>query len=82
MAGPVDGMGRKEPTSKSRGGDGTYDITIKDLDAARIFKGVAAGDHIEFQRDGATRVTEGDERRGHRNEVAGRKVQLPHGEAW
>jgi hypothetical protein len=34
------------------GEDGAYELTIKDLDAARTFVGAAAGDRIEFQRDG------------------------------
>jgi hypothetical protein len=45
------------------GGSGVYEITIKDLDAARTFKGSAVGDHIEFQRDGvqeSLRATNGD----------------------
>jgi hypothetical protein len=46
------------------GGNGEYEITIKDLDVARTFKGSAVGDHIEFQRDGgqeSLRATNGDE---------------------
>jgi hypothetical protein len=46
------------------GGNGSYEITIKDLDTARTFKGSAVGDHIEFQRDDAReslRATNGDE---------------------
>jgi hypothetical protein len=45
------------------GESGVYEITIKDLDAARTFKGSAVGDHIEFQRDGvqeSLRATNGD----------------------
>ena len=45
------------------GANGVYDVTIKDLDAARTFTGKAAGDRIEFRRDGATesiRATNGD----------------------
>jgi len=34
------------------GASGIYEITIMDLDSARTFKGSAAGDHIEFERDG------------------------------
>lgn len=33
-------------------GSDAYEITIKDLDRARIFQGELMGDHIEFQRDG------------------------------
>jgi len=46
------------------GAAGVYEITIKDLDAARTFNGFAAGDRIEFRRDGtaeAIRATTGDE---------------------
>jgi hypothetical protein len=46
------------------GAGGVYEITVKDLDAARTFRGVAAGDRIELERDGATeslRATDGDE---------------------
>ena len=45
------------------GANGAYEVTIKDLDAARTFTGAAAGDRIEFRRDGATesiRATNGD----------------------
>jgi len=41
-----------------------YQITIKDLDAARTFSGEASGDRIEFRRDGTAesiRATTGDE---------------------
>ena len=34
------------------GANGNYQITVKDLDRARTFEGHAAGDHIEFRRDG------------------------------
>jgi hypothetical protein len=40
-----------------------YEVTIKDLDAARTFIGHAADDRIEFRRDGVTesiRATNGD----------------------
>jgi hypothetical protein len=33
---------------------GAYEVTIKDLDAARTFIGHAADDRIEFRRDGVT----------------------------
>jgi hypothetical protein len=35
------------------GANGAYEITVKDLDAARTFMGSAAGNRIEFRRDGA-----------------------------
>lgn len=34
------------------GGQGTYDITIQNLDGPRNFKGITAGRQIEFERDG------------------------------
>ena len=34
------------------GSGGVYEITIKDLDAARTFNGNAVGDRVEFRRDG------------------------------
>lgn len=34
------------------GGGGTYDITVRNLDGPRTFKGTAVGDRIEFERDG------------------------------
>ena len=34
------------------GGNGRYEITVKDLDRARTFPGSTVGDHVEFQRDG------------------------------
>jgi hypothetical protein len=43
---------------------GAYEITIQDLDRARMFAGSARGDHIEFQRDGTLEfltATSGDE---------------------
>ena len=46
------------------GAGGIYEITVKDLDAARTFNGSAAGNRIEFQRDGvmeSIRATNGDE---------------------
>jgi hypothetical protein len=36
------------------GANGVYEVTIKDLDAARTFTGSAASDRIEFRRDGVT----------------------------
>jgi len=45
------------------GGKGAYEVTIKDLDAARTFTGAATGDRVEFRRDGVTesiRATNGD----------------------
>jgi hypothetical protein len=45
------------------GGNGAYEVTVKDLDRARTFSGSAVGDGIEFHRDGATellRATDGD----------------------
>ena len=46
------------------GGKGQYDITIQNLDGPREFKGRAAGDRIEFERDGVKetiRATNGTE---------------------
>jgi len=43
--------------------NGGYEITIKDLDNARTFKGSAAGNHIDFERDGmkeSLRSTDGN----------------------
>lgn len=34
------------------GGAGQYEITIQDLDGPRTFQGRAAGDQIEFERNG------------------------------
>ncbi len=36
------------------GGNGHYDITVQNLDGPRTFVGRAAGDRIEFERDGQT----------------------------
>jgi hypothetical protein len=44
--------------------NGAYEITVKDLDAARTFTGSAVGNRIEFRRDGAAEsigATNGDE---------------------
>jgi hypothetical protein len=35
---------------------GSYEITIKDLDRARMFAGSARNGHIEFRRDGKLEV--------------------------
>jgi len=46
------------------GSRGRYEITIKDLDAARSYQGEAAGDRIVFSRDGieeTVRATTGTE---------------------
>ena len=45
------------------GANGAYEVTIKDLDAARTFTGTATGERVEFHRDGVTesiRATNGD----------------------
>jgi hypothetical protein len=45
------------------GGNGAYEVTIKDLDSARTFVGAATRDRVEFRRDGVTesiRATNGD----------------------
>ncbi|WP_332741074.1 hypothetical protein [Hydrogenophaga sp.] len=34
------------------GGNGRYDVTIQNLDGPRTFPGQAAGDRIEFERNG------------------------------
>jgi hypothetical protein len=38
------------------GGNGSYKVTIKDLDAARSFEGSSVSDGIEFQRNGVEEV--------------------------
>ena len=46
------------------GANGVYEVTVKDLDAARTFDGVTAGDRIEFVRDGvheSIRPTNGEQ---------------------
>lgn len=43
-------------------GEGRYDVTIKDLDRARSFPGIAGTDHLYFERDGVQeriRATDG-----------------------
>lgn len=47
---------------KLSGGQGRYDITIQNLDGPRSFTGRAAGEHIEFERNGqreTLRATDG-----------------------
>jgi len=34
------------------GGNGKYEVTIQNLDGPRTFQGQAAGDHVEFERNG------------------------------
>ncbi|MEP7206627.1 MAG: hypothetical protein ABI920_06795 [Casimicrobiaceae bacterium] len=34
------------------GGNGSYEVTIRDLDGPRSFRGAGADDRIEFTRDG------------------------------
>ena len=44
------------------GGNGSYEVTIQNLDGPRVFEGVAAGEEIRFQRDGVLeriRATDG-----------------------
>lgn len=46
------------------GSGGKYEITVRNLDGPRAFPGVAAGDRIEFERDGvkeSVRATHGAE---------------------
>lgn len=46
------------------GGAGQYEVTIRNLDGPRTFPGRAAGDRIEFERDGvkeSLRATSGAE---------------------
>jgi hypothetical protein len=45
------------------GGDGAYEITVKDLDRARTFTGLGVGDGIQFRRDETNetlKATDGD----------------------
>ncbi|MES2548022.1 MAG: hypothetical protein V4575_09970 [Pseudomonadota bacterium] len=46
------------------GGNGKYEVTIQDLDGPRTFQGQAAGNAVEFERNGVKetlRATNGDE---------------------
>ena len=46
------------------GGGGRYELTVQNLDGPRTFQGKAAGDRIEFERDGKKeflRATNGTE---------------------
>lgn len=46
------------------GGGGQYEVTIRNLDGPRAFAGTAAGDRIDFERDGvkeSVRATNGAE---------------------
>ena len=46
------------------GGNGTYEVTVQNLDGPRTFRGSAAGDRIEFERNGvkeSVRATTGVE---------------------
>lgn len=46
------------------GGNGKYEITVQNLDGPRTFQGKAAGDRIEFERNGlkeSVRATNGAE---------------------
>ena len=79
--GSAAGTGRKERISTIAGADGAYEITVKDLDAARTFGGSAAGDRIEFRRDGVNGVDRSYERRRDRHEVVSRQDELPHHQA-
>lgn len=49
---------------KLEGGDGKYQVTVRNLDGPRTFAGTAAGDRVEFERDGvkeSVRATNGAE---------------------
>jgi hypothetical protein len=48
--------GPEGTTLDIKGSNGIYQITIRDLDAARPFEGSASGDGIAFQRDGVREV--------------------------
>ena len=37
---------------KLEGGNGQYQVTVRNLDGPRTFAGTATGDRIEFERDG------------------------------
>ncbi|WP_439517141.1 hypothetical protein [Hydrogenophaga sp.] len=44
------------------GGNGQYEVTVQNLDGPRTFKGTAAGERLEFERDGvreSVRATDG-----------------------
>jgi len=44
------------------GGNGSYEVTIQNLDGPRLFEGLAVGAEIEFERDGVMerlRATDG-----------------------
>lgn len=46
------------------GGNGKYEVTVRNLDGPRTFQGQAVGDRLEFERDGvreAIRATNGAE---------------------
>ena len=46
------------------GGDGKYEVTVQNLDGPQTFYGLAAGDHIVFERNGVKeqlRATNGAE---------------------
>jgi hypothetical protein len=46
------------------GGEGTYRVTVQNLDGSRTFDGTAAGDRLQFERDGvveSVRATNGAE---------------------
>lgn len=47
---------------KIEGGEGQYEVTVRDLDGPRTFRGLAQDGHIRFQRDGvyeSIRATDG-----------------------
>ena len=70
---------------KLAGGQGSYEVTIRNLDGPRTFAGRAVDGGIEFERDGDQGNLARDERRGHRHEVAGRKsdcLTIRNGEGW
>jgi hypothetical protein len=49
---------------KLEGGEGSYSITIQNLDGPQTFRGISTGDQVEFKRNGAMehlRATKGVE---------------------
>ena len=59
MARPLDSRGT---FLLLEGGNGTYEVTIQNLDGPRRFQGTAVGEQIEFDRDGvkeSLRATDG-----------------------
>jgi hypothetical protein len=56
MHGSAHGRGVEGTSLRLAGGQGSYQVTIRNLNGSRSFQGRAVGDGIAFERDGSEEV--------------------------